>query len=91
MSAITKQIWTYTLGSGESINVTEEFGFTDLSIYVESGGGVMVSTLEVNGVASLPVTLVQGVSVNISTSSNSVLTGVKIICDNGGSIALIGK
>jgi hypothetical protein len=88
MSILSQPIWTYELNAGTFI-ITPANGFTVISLTLVSGTGYYQGTATSNGVASVPVNLVIGQSVTISTSGINVLGEFSITTT--GVVSIIGK
>lgn len=83
-----KKFWTYSLVA-TSIDITTDFGLTDLSIELISGTGAIVGTLTCNGLPSQALYLTIGDPVLISTDSLTLIEGISIT--TSGTINLIGR
>jgi hypothetical protein len=87
---VISNIWTYNLVN-DTLNVTENFGLTTLSILLTSGTGTILGSRIANGIASQPISLTIGQTVNIvgSVNSNNLVGGLSIVTN--GTIEIIGK
>jgi hypothetical protein len=83
-----KRFWTYSL-VGTDIDITTDFGITDLSIELISGTGRIVGSMTCNGFPSQSIDLTIGDPVLISTDNLSLIDGLSIT--TSGTINLIGR
>jgi hypothetical protein len=71
--------WTYTL-SNSTINITQNFAFTVISILATTGTTTVLCSLQSNGIPPTPITLSEGQSLTIGSgdSSSNLLDGITI-------------
>jgi hypothetical protein len=75
------QLWTYTLSASDIEFLTPEYSFTTISILAK-GGEVQISCNGVaNGIASSPITLVDGQSLTIEAGQGNTIEYVYILAE----------
>lgn len=87
---VISNIWTYNLVN-DTLNITEDFGLTTMSILLKTGTGTIIGSRIANGKASQSISLTIGQAVNIvgSVNSNNLVGGLSIVTN--GTIEIIGK
>lgn len=79
------QIFTYTLNSGDTFNITANLTVAQLSLVANpSSEGTILGDYTIGSTASTPVTLSAGQGITLtSTSPQSPLQGITIECTSG--------
>jgi hypothetical protein len=86
---ITSNVWTYTLTSS-TITIDETFDLVVLSILATSGSCTIIGSLTASGLPSQSITLNEGQSLTVSSSSGSaLLSGIEIT--SSGTTVLTGR
>jgi hypothetical protein len=89
MSLETKRIWTGSVTAG-TLTIDASYGFVEISIVMTSGTGtVECDGATSNGIASTPIPLTVGQSINISTGANLILNYAKIVTT--GTVLILGR